>query len=187
MSRNSLTRAVLCIAALLCSGPASAKAIYAWVPDDRGGCCRGVLEISDEAYYAGVAAWKNGIDAPKPAIERFFFEGRFTVLDELKRNAENPTMEITVNTSLAAQEGAERCCEWDIDVRVTETGGLDGHARLKTKSDEVVMSGTADQWGLDRARSDVLPSGIVCGVAPKNSCSSAGGRWMLVSAPPAKN
>jgi hypothetical protein len=177
---------LLAAAALTHPGNAQAKAIYAWVPDDRGGCCRGTLEISDEAYFAGTAAAKHGDPAPPLAIERFFFEGRFTVLDELKRNAENPTMLVTVSTNLAAQPEAERCCEWDIQVRITETG-LEGHARLKTKSDEVAMSGTADQWGLDLARSDVIPSGVVCGVAPKARCSSATGRWMLVSAPPAKN
>lgn len=176
---------LLCAAALLRAGDAHAKAVYAWVPDDRAGCCRGVLEISDEAYFAGQAAWQNDKPAASIAIERFFFEGRFTVLDELKRNPENPTMEITVSTNLAAQD-AEHCCEWDLQVRVTETGGLDGHLRLKTKADEVVMSGSGDQWGLDRARSDILPSGIVCGLAPKTSCSRAGGRWMLVSAPTPK-
>jgi hypothetical protein len=168
---------------LLTTAGAEAKAIYAWVPDDRAACCRGILEISDEAYFAGQAAWRNGDAAPSPPIERFFFEGRFTVLDELKRNPENPTLEIIVSTNLAAQPAAERCCEWDIRVRITETG-LDGQIRLKTKSDEVVMSGTGEQWGLDRAYSDVIPSGIVCGVAPKTTCSRASGRWMLLSAPP---
>ncbi len=167
-------------------GDAQAKAIYAWVPDDRGGCCRGTLEISDEAYFAGVAAAQHGKPALPLAVERFFFEGRFTVLDELKRNPENPTMLVTVSTGLAAQPEAERCCEWDIEVRVTDAG-LEGHARLKTKSDEVRMSGTSDQWGLDLARSDVIPSGVVCGIAPKARCSSATGRWVLVSAPVAKN
>lgn len=164
---------------------ADAKAVYAWVPDDRAGCCRGVLEISDEAYFAGQAAWQHDKPVPTTAVERFFFEGKFTVLDELKRNPENPTMEITVSTNLSAKD-AEHCCEWDIQVRVTETGGLEGGVRIKTKADEIVMSGTAEQWGLDRARSDVLPSGIVCGLAPKTPCTRAGGRWMLVSAPTAK-
>lgn len=176
----------LLVAAVLGAHDAHAKAIYAWVPDDRGGCCRGVIEISDEAYYAGQVAWQHDKPAPVAPIERFFFEGRFTVLDELKRNPENPTLEITVSTNLAAQPEAERCCEWNIQLRITETG-LEGSVRMKTKSDEIVMSGTADQWGLDRARSDVIPSGIVCGIAPKTTCSSATGRWMLVSAPPAKN
>ena len=174
------------VAALLGTNPSQAKAIYAWVPDDRAGCCRGVLEISDEAYFAGIAATKHDTPAPKLAIERFFFEGRFTVLDELKRTPENPTMVVTVSTNLAAQPENERCCEWDIEVRITETG-LEGHARLKTKSDAVVMSGNSEQWGLDLARSDVVPSGLVCGVAPKTTCSGATGRWMLVSAPAAKN
>lgn len=174
------------LAALFGASRADAKAIYAWVPDDRGGCCRGVLELSDEAYYAGQASWQHDKAAPVVPIERFFFEGRFTVLDELKRNPENPTMEVTVSTNLAAQVEAERCCEWDVQVRITETG-LEGRVRLKTKSDEVVLSGTSDQWGLDRARSDVVPSGIVCGIAPKGICSGATGRWMLVSAPPPKN
>lgn len=173
-------------AALAYPGDAHAKAIYAWVPDDRGGCCRGTLEISDEAYFAGVAAAQHGKPALPLAVERFFFEGRFTVLDELKRNPENPTMLVTVSTSLASQPEAERCCEWDIEVRITEAG-LEGRARLKTKSDEVAMSGTAEQWGLDLARSDVIPSGVVCGVAPKTRCSSATGRWVLVSAPAVKD
>ncbi len=185
MHRSILSVLTLCAAALLGVQPAEAKATYAWVPDDRAGCCRGVLEISDEAYFAGQAAWQSGQPAGPVAVERFFFEGRFTVLDELKRNPENPTMEVTVSTNLAAQE-PEHCCEWDLQVKVNETGGLDGHLRLKTKADEIVMSGSGDQWGLDRARSDVLPSGIVCGLAPKTSCSRAGGRWMLVSAPTAK-
>lgn len=171
--------------ALLPSGDASAKAIYAWVPDDREACCRGILELSDDAYFAGQAAWTQGTPAPFP-VERFFFEGRFTVLDELKRNPENPTLVITVTGNLASQPDAERCCEWDIQVRVTETGGLEGRARLKTKTDEIVMSGTGDQWTLDLARSDILPSGIVCGAAPKTTCSSATGRWVLVSEPTAK-
>lgn len=177
---------LLFVAALVRAGDAHAKAIYAWVPDDREGCCRGMLELSDEAYFAGQAAWQNGTPVAAVPVERFFFEGRFTVLDELKRNPENPTLLITVNANLAAQPEKERCCEWDIQVRVTETGGLEGHARLKTKSDEIVMSGTADQWGLDQARSDILPSGIICGIAPKTTCSSATGRWMLVSAPTKK-
>ncbi len=186
MTRISLfLLSLLCTAILGRAGDAHAKAVYAWVPDDRAGCCRGVLEISDEAYFAGQAAWQNDKPAPAVAVERFFFEGKFTVLDELKRNPENPTMEVTVSVNLAAQD-SEHCCEWDLQVRVTETGGLDGHVRLKTKADEIVMSGENDQWGLDRARSDVLPSGIVCGLAPKTSCSRAGGRWMLVSAPPPK-
>lgn len=167
------------------AGAAQAKATYAWVPDDRAGCCRGVLELSDEAYFAGQAAWQSGQPATV-AVERFFFEGRFTVLDELKRNPENPTMEVMVQTNLAQQPEQDRCCEWDIQVKVTETG-LEGHARLKTKSDSIVMTGTADQWALESARSDVIPSGIICGVAPKTPCSSAGGRWVLVSAPTPKN
>jgi hypothetical protein len=187
MSRQALFFLSLFLAAAVFSAcEARAKAIYAWVPDDRAGCCRGVLEISDEAYYAGQAAWQHDKPTPTVAIERFFFEGRFTVLDELKRNPENPTLEVTVSTNLAAQPEAERCCEWNIQLRVTETG-LEGQVRLKSKSDEIVMSGNSDQWGLDRARSDVIPSGIVCGTAPKSTCSSATGRWMLVSAPPPKN
>ncbi|MGE4063522.1 MAG: hypothetical protein AB7E79_09155 [Rhodospirillaceae bacterium] len=167
------------------AGGAFAKAVYAWVPDDRAGCCRGVLEVSDEAYYAAQAAWQHDRPVPMPAIERFFFEGRFTVLDELKRNPENPTLDVTVSTNLTAQPESERCCEWDIQLKITETG-LEGRIRLKTRSDEVVMSGAVDQWGLDRARSDVIPSGIVCGIAPKTTCSRATGRWMLVSAPAPK-
>jgi hypothetical protein len=187
MARTSISpHIVVLAAALFFSGSAHAKAIYAWVPDDRAGCCRGVLEISDEAYFAAEAAWQHGQPAPNLAVERFFFEGRFTVLDEQKRNPENPTLEVTVSTNLTSQADAERCCEWDIQVRITELG-LEGHARMKTKSDEIRMSGTSDQWGVDLARSDVVPSGLVCGVAPKTTCSSATGRWMLVSAPPAKN
>jgi hypothetical protein len=186
MKRISLfLLALFCAGAVLAADDAHAKAVYAWVPDDRAGCCRGVLEISDEAYFAGQAAWQHDKAGPAVQVERFFFDGRFTVLDELKRNPENPTMEVTVSTNLAAQD-AEHCCEWDLQVRITETGGLDGHLRLKTKADEIVMSGAGDQWSLDRARSDVLPSGIVCGLAPKTSCSRAGGRWMLVSAPTPK-
>lgn len=182
---SALRLPLILASALLVNGGAHAKAIYAWVPDDRAGCCRGVVEISDEAYFAAQAAWRHAQSAPNVAIERFFFEGRFTVLDEQKRNPENPTLEVTVSTNLTSQPDDERCCEWDIQLKITELG-LEGHARIKTKSDEVVMSGTNDQWGVDVARSDVVPSGLVCGVAPKTTCSSATGRWMLVSAPPAK-
>ena len=178
--------ALLASTAVLRADGVHAKATYAWVPDDRAGCCRGVIELSDEAYFAGQAAWQSGQPAPTVAVERFFFEGRFTVLDELKRNPENPTMEVMVQTNLAQQPEQDRCCEWDIQVKVTETG-LEGHARLQTKSDAVAMSGTGDQWVLDSARSDVIPSGIICGIAPKTTCSSAGGRWVLVSAPTPKN
>jgi hypothetical protein len=176
----------LLLAAVGAAAQAQAKAVYAWVPDDRAGCCRGILEISDEAYFAGQAEWRHDAPARPPAVEWFFFEGRFTVLDELKRNPENPTLEVTVSTNLTAQPEAERCCEWDIRVRVTDLG-LEGAVRLRTKSDEVVMSGSGDQWGLERARSDVVPSGLVCGISPKTTCSRATGRWVLVSAPPTKN
>ena len=174
------------ISVLFFAAPAQAKAIYAWVPDDRASCCRGILEISDDAYFAGQAAWKSGAAAAPAPVERFFFEGRFTVLDERKSNPANPTIDVTVSANLAAQPESERCCEWDIAVRITETG-LEGHARLKTKTDEVVMTGAGDQWGLDQARSDVVPSGNVCGAGPKPACSSATGRWVLVAAPTPKN
>jgi len=177
---------LLPISGMFLALPAHAKAIYAWVPDDRASCCRGILEISDEAYFAGQAAWKSGAGTAPVSVERFFFEGRFTVLDERKSNPANPTIDVTVSASLAAQPESERCCEWDIAVRITDTG-LAGHARLKTKTDEVVMTGTAEQWGLDKAHSDVIPSGNVCGTPPKPTCASATGRWVLVSAPPPKN
>lgn len=187
MARTSkLPHFLILATAVFFTNSAQAKAIYAWVPDDRAGCCRGVLEISDEAYYAAQAAWQHDKPTAAIPIERFFFEGKFTVLDEQKRNPENPTLEVTVSTNLSSKPDTERCCEWDIQLKLTELG-LEGHARMKTKSDELVMSGTSDQWGVDLARSDVVPSGLVCGVAPKTTCSSATGRWMLVSAPPAKN
>jgi len=172
------------LAVLSSTTPADATAVYSWVPDDRAGCCRGQLEISDEAYFAAQAAWQHDKPSAVVPIERFFFEGRFTVLDELKRNPENPTLEITVSLMLAAEPASERCCEWDIQLRITETG-LEGQARLKTKGDEIVISGDSEQWAVDIAKSDVLPSGIICGVQPKSLCGNARGRWVLISAPTA--
>lgn len=183
---KSVISSLVLATGLLLAAPASAEAIYAWVPDDRGGCCRGQIELTDEAYFAGLAAWKNGDQQTTVPVERFFFEGRFTVLDELKRNPENPTLEITVSPVLAAQPVEDRCCEWDIEVRVTPTGGLEGHTRLKTKSDEVALSGESDYWQVDLAKSDVLPSTIICGEEPKGDCANARGRWMLIAAPTAK-
>lgn len=180
-------RLALVLAGFLVLAPfgASAKAVYSWVPDDRAGCCRGVLEISDEAYFAGHAAWKSGEGADSMEIERFIFEGSFRVLDERKLNPEHPTIDIHVNTVLAHEPPDARCCEWDIEVRITPTG-LEGHTRLKTKGDAVSLSGEGDYWGMDLVRSDFLPSGIVCGEAPKGECANAGGRWVLISAPTKK-
>lgn len=185
MYRTVLLPALLGVAALATmAAPAAAKATYSWVPDDRSGCCRGQIEISDEAYFAAQASWRHDQTPVAVPVERFIFEGRFTVLDELKRNPENPTLDVTVNPVLAAEPASERCCEWDIQVRITETG-LEGHMRVKTKGDEVAISGDSDQWGVDLAKSDVLPSGIICGAQPKGACANARGRWVLISAPTA--
>ena len=60
---------------------ALASAKYAWVPEDPDACCRGVLELSDEAFVSGAASWTPGFPNEGIPVERFHFDGRFKVAE----------------------------------------------------------------------------------------------------------
>ena len=169
-------------AAFLSPHAANASAVYAWVPDDPTSCCRGVLELSDAAYAAGGAVWQLGAPIENAPIERFHFEGRF------KTGPLHPTAsandEIEISIAFAASPPQALCCAWNFELRVSGDG-LTGRFRVTTQNDDVIMSAHDGAWELERAGSDAVPSGVVCGRDAPHPCLGDRGKWVLISAPAA--
>lgn len=166
---------------LFMSTAASASAVYAWVPDDPNGCCRGVLKISDAAFAAGEAHWTPGSPLDTNPVERFYFEGRF------RAGAFHPAaiaaggdVELIVN--FAATPETSRCCAWDFQLR-TEANGLAGRLRVTTQNDDTILSGANGRWRIERAGSDAISSGVICGDDAQTPCVRDTGRWVLISPP----
>jgi hypothetical protein len=168
-------------ATLLLHRGAIASVVYAWVPDDPNGCCRGVIELSDAAYASGGATWTPRQPVAGNPIERFHFEGRFKV------GALNPAStadagEIDLIVSFAATPETAGCCAWDFELRVAGNG-LTGRLRVTTQNDDVILSGTEAGWKIERAGSDALASGTICGLGSDTACLNGSGRWVRISDP----
>lgn len=174
--------AIVSLFALPTAALASAK--YAWVPEDPSSCCRGVLELSDEAFVAGAASWTPGFPDEGMPVERFHFDGRFKVSDlhpaTVTAGAEKD-VELVVRFA-AAPETTTLCCAWDFQLKV-DGEGLSGRLRVTTENDDIIMVGTEKGWSIARAGSDALASGVICGVGEPSTCIGGRGRWVLISAP----
>ncbi|MGE3334177.1 MAG: hypothetical protein AB7I36_11070 [Rhodospirillaceae bacterium] len=168
-------------ATLLLHRTANASVVYAWVPDDPNGCCRGVLELSDAAYESGGAAWTPGQPLDGNPVERFHFEGRFKV-GAMHPASTASGSDIDLVVSFAATPETARCCAWDFALNVTGTG-LAGRLRVTTQNDDVILSGTAAGWTIERAGSDAIASGTICGIGAEIACLNSGGRWVMISGP----
>jgi hypothetical protein len=172
------------LTALCFARPADASAVYAWVPEDPNGCCRGVLELSDAAYLAGGASWTPGFPQDGNPVERFHFEGRFKVSDLHPTSLTGVAAERGVDlvVSFAATPETERCCAWDFQLEV-DGKGLRGRLRVTAQNDDVILAGTDAGWKIERAGSDAISSGVICGAGSNQPCVGDRGRWVLISAP----
>jgi hypothetical protein len=172
---------LILVAVFLLTRPAGAAAIYSWVPDDPNGCCRGVLELSDSAYASGAATWTPGQPLDETPVERFHFEGRFKVGQmHPASTASNTDVELAV--TFAATPETARCCSWDFALRVAGTG-LSGRLRVTTQNDDIILSGTETGWKIERAGSNAVASGTICGLGSDIACLNGSGRWVLISGP----
>lgn len=168
------------LTALFFSRTAAASAVYAWVPDDPKGCCRGVMELSDAAYASGGAIWTP--DKPDAnSVERFHFEGRFKV-SALHPAAMPDSGDVELIVSFAATPDTARCCAWDFALRVVGNG-LAGRLRVSTQNDDIILSGTETGWQIERAGSNAISSGTICGTGANTPCLNGSGRWVLISSP----
>jgi hypothetical protein len=168
------------LAAASLARTAEASAVFAWVPDDPNGCCKGVLELSDEAFLAGGASWTPGFPLDANPVERFHFEGRFKVRD--LQPATEAERDVDLIVSFAATPETARCCGWDFQLNV-QGEGLSGRLRVTTQNDDIIMSGGAGGWNIERAGSDAISSGVICGAGASAACTGARGRWVLISRP----
>lgn len=171
-------------AALLLPNAAYAAATYAWVPDDPNGCCRGVLELSDDAFASGRASWTPSFPAEGNPVERFHFDGRFKVTDLQPKAAvtKDAEKDVELVVRFASTPDAAPCCAWDFQLKV-DGAGLSGRLRVTTQNDDIILVGTEKSWQIERAGSDALSSGVICGPDGTTACSSGRGRWVLISAP----
>jgi len=173
---------LLALAVFLAPQAANASAVYAWIPNDPASCCRGVLELSDAAYAAGGVSWQPGAPLDSASVERFHFEGRF------KTGPLHPTAlagdEIEISIAFAASPPSALCCAWNFELRVAGEG-LTGRFRVTTQNDDVIMSARDGVWELERAGTDAVPSGVVCGQGAPRPCLRSRGKWVLISAPSA--
>lgn len=168
-------------AAFFLSPAARASVVYAWVPDDPNGCCRGVIELSDAAYASGAVTWTPAQPPDGNPVERFYFEGRFKV-GQMHPASSSDSPEVNLVVSFAATPETRRCCAWDFALRVAGTG-LSGRLRVTTQNDDIILSGTDAGWKIERAGSDAVTSGTICGTGSATACLNGGGRWLLISGP----
>lgn len=172
----------LCLAvAVLAPRTTAASAKYAWVPEDPNACCRGVLELSDEAFLAGGATWTPGFPLEGNPVERFHFEGRFKV-SELQPASSAAERDVDLVVTFAATPETARCCAWDFQLRVAGDG-LTGRLRVTTQNDDIVLSSVNGAWRIERAGSDAVTSGSVCGTGAPSPCTGDRGKWVLISSP----
>ncbi len=160
---------------------AEASAVYAWVPEDPNGCCRGVLELSDAAFLAGGASWTPGFPLDANPVERFHFEGRFKVTD-FHPVATGSERDVDLVVTFAATPETARCCAWDFQLSV-KGDGLSGRLRVTTQNDDIILTGTPAGWIIERAGSDAITSGVICGSGANAACVGDRGRWVLISGP----
>jgi hypothetical protein len=172
---------VLSLAVVSLSSAAEASAVYAWISEDPEGCCRGVLELSDEAFHAGGASWTPGFPLDANPVERFHFEGRFKVSD-FHPTAAGPERDVDLVVTFAATPDTARCCAWDFQLSV-KGEGLSGRLRVTTQNDDIILAGTPMDWSIERAGSDAIASGVICGAGANRGCVGDRGRWVLISRP----
>lgn len=172
---------LILVSTLLLGRGAQASVVYAWVPDDPSGCCRGIIELSDAAYASGGATWTPGQPLEGNPVERFYFEGRFKVGAMHPASTANAG-DIDLVVSFAATPETARCCAWDFALRVAGAG-LSGRLRVTTQNDDIILSGTEAGWKIERAGSDAIASGTICGTGSDTACLNGSGRWVLITGP----
>ncbi|MGE4063523.1 MAG: hypothetical protein AB7E79_09160 [Rhodospirillaceae bacterium] len=168
-----------CLASVALARGAAASAVYAWVPVDPTGCCRGILELSDDAYRAGVASFTPDMSPDLNPVARFHFEGRFKVAD-LQPIAAGPEQEVELN--VMARPGLPGCCAWEIQLQI-DGKQLKGRLRVTAPNDDVILSSSGNGWRIERAGSDAVSSGVICGSGAAHPCNGDRGQWVLVTAP----
>jgi len=178
-------------AALIFMAPsgAIASAKYAWVPNHPGECCQGVLELSDEAFLRGKVSWTmTGVPDTAHPIERFNFDARFTVadLDRTLAGTGDTGSDVELGVRFApASDPLMLCCAWEFDLKV-EGAGPSGRLRVTTEHHDIILAGNEEGWEIARAGSDVLSTGVICGVGGPSPCARSRGRWVLISGPEGK-
>lgn len=154
---------------------AFAGAVYTWLPESPDGCCRGTLELSDEAFRAGEAIWQPGNPPDSAPMLRFDFEGQFRV----PHGSETRTLPLIIN--FAPGPAGDPCCAWDIHI-ATRGKELVGRLRITTENDDIIMSGDDGSWQVDLAGSDRVVSGTICANSPAfPPCPGGRGRWVLTT------